>query len=351
MHQPTISVIVPNFNHSEFLIYALENILSQTFPATEILVIDDGSTDNSVEIVEHFLPKHPTLRLIKNDKNRGVIFTANRGLELASGNYIYFAAADDRTFPELFEKSISLLERHPHAGLSSAIVEVERDGRRIPEMTKDISSRECYFSPEVCVGLLRRRDNWMGGNSTVFRREALIEAGGLLPELGPLCDLFVEMVIAAKHGVCFIPVSLSVRRLSAASYSAIETSNFNASIQMYSRAANLMMTTYMSLFPTDFIDAWKEREIYRTRLVELKRLQRQQIVLFKSFFTHEQLCDRLIGCISTIFMQLQLGLVALYLFFRLGKNFRQVIDLRLLVAMHRIRQRMNIFIARYVGHS
>ncbi len=349
LHTPTLSVIVPNYNHAAFLPEALEGILSQSFRPMEVIAVDDGSTDNSIEVIERFIQEFPIVRLIRNEQNRGVIFSTSRGLELASGDYVYFAAADDLVLPGFFEKSMNLLSRHPYAGLSSAIVEGERDGMRIPVSLNDISLNDCFLPPLDCIRLLRRRGSWMGGNSTVFRRGALIEAGGFLPELGPLCDVFVEMVIALKHGVCYIPALLSVQRLYTSSYSAVIRSNLDTHVRLYSQAAHLMRTTYKELFPPDFIDAWEKREVHVARLIELKRLQQQEMMVVGSFFTRRNLADRFVIYGMMLVKQVQFLTFVSYLFVRLGKELRSVVTRGTQVALQRLRHRVRLMIYHGTG--
>src|SRR5580704_11116787 len=92
---PGISVVLPNFNHGAFVGEALRALLSQSLEPDEIIVVDDASTDNSRSVIEGITAKNPTVRLLVNPQNVGVIRALNRGLELASGCYIYLAAADD----------------------------------------------------------------------------------------------------------------------------------------------------------------------------------------------------------------------------------------------------------------
>src|SRR3989442_13032172 len=84
----------------------------------EIMISDDASTDNSVDVIENFRKEHPEIRLIRNARNMGVIHNANVLYEMASGDYIYGAASDDRVLPGLFEQSIDILSSHPEAALS-----------------------------------------------------------------------------------------------------------------------------------------------------------------------------------------------------------------------------------------
>jgi glycosyltransferase involved in cell wall biosynthesis len=96
---PTLSVVLPNYNHAKFVGRALAALLGQEHAADEIIVIDDGSTDDSVAVIERIAAAAPTIRLLRNPSNIGVIPTLQRGLEAAHGTYIYFAASDDWVFP------------------------------------------------------------------------------------------------------------------------------------------------------------------------------------------------------------------------------------------------------------
>src|SRR5579871_3702368 len=121
MTVPTLSVVMINYNHGRYLPVSLGAILQQSLPATEIVFVDDCSTDNSMEVIEDFARRHPTIRVHRNEKNLGVVGACNRGLSLARGQYIYFAAADDEVLPGLFEKSLNLVAKHPEAALCCSI--------------------------------------------------------------------------------------------------------------------------------------------------------------------------------------------------------------------------------------
>src|SRR5256884_7474545 len=121
MTLPRLSVIIPNYNHARFLPNCLEAILRQSEQPFEIIVIDDASTDNSVEVIEAFTKRNPIIRFYRNEQNRGVVSGMNRGLELARGDYVYYAAADDQVLPGFFEKSLRLLNEHPQAALCCTI--------------------------------------------------------------------------------------------------------------------------------------------------------------------------------------------------------------------------------------
>lgn len=109
-HNPTISVLLPVYNSSAYLTSAVESILKQTFTDFELLLINDGSTDNSLSLMQSF--KDARIRLIDNEKNIGLTATLNKGIELARGKYIARMDADDISLPARFEKQVAYLDKH-----------------------------------------------------------------------------------------------------------------------------------------------------------------------------------------------------------------------------------------------
>src|ERR1700688_3595306 len=113
----TLSVVLPNYNHAKFVGRALAALLGQERTADEIIVIDDGSTDDSMAVIERIAAAAPAIRLLRNPNNIGVIPTLQRGLEAARGKYVYFAASDDWVFPGFFALALRRLEADRAVGL------------------------------------------------------------------------------------------------------------------------------------------------------------------------------------------------------------------------------------------
>jgi glycosyltransferase involved in cell wall biosynthesis len=103
-----ISILMPVYNGEKYLREAIDSILNQTFTDFEFLIVDDGSTDNSVEIINSY--QNSRINLVKNDKNEGLVYTLNRGLSLAKGEYIARMDCDDISLPERLKKQIDFLD-------------------------------------------------------------------------------------------------------------------------------------------------------------------------------------------------------------------------------------------------
>ena len=226
MRRPTASIIMTNYNHSRYLPVALQAILSQTWRPSEVLVIDDGSTDNSVEVIEQFAERDSIIRLIRNDRNRGVAYSCNRGVELASGEYLLFSAADDYVMPIFLERSLSLLGQYPEAGLSCCdSAALDENSGVMREYKADITEKPTYFSPEEVVELGKTKRFTVGGqaNTVLVKRSALTEleitGNYFLSDLKSGCDFFPFNVIAFRYGICYVPETLAVFRITLGSYS------------------------------------------------------------------------------------------------------------------------------------
>lgn len=165
---PLISVIMPVYNAEKYVGSAIESILKQTFTDFEFLIFNDGSTDNSKQVIERF--KDPRIKLYDYTANYGYVSHLNRGIELATGKYIARMDADDISVPNRFQTQVSYLERHPHVGLCGAWI-LQFEGADEP------GTRVLYKYPfdhdEICVKLLRH--NSFAHPVVMMRRSVLME--------------------------------------------------------------------------------------------------------------------------------------------------------------------------------
>ena len=227
MSEPRISVITANYNHAQLLPRCLSALLSQSVQPWEIIVVDDASTDNSLEVINSFAKQHPLIRVYSNERNLGVNLNNNRGLELARGDYVFFAAADDEVKPGFFEKSIRMLRDHPEAGLSSGICEWRAAGEDLSwYIGAAMPGKPCFLSPSDMVALGRRGRLAISAPCSIFKKTALVEAGGWIPELRWFTDFFGAHVVGFRHGMCHVPEVLSTFNLSPNSY--YQTANSRA---------------------------------------------------------------------------------------------------------------------------
>jgi glycosyltransferase involved in cell wall biosynthesis len=114
MRQPKVSVVMPVYNGASYLAPAIESILGQTYLDFEFILINDGSIDNSVEIIQSY--SDTRIRLLHNEKNAGLAAARNRGIDEAQGDFIAWLDCDDISLPTRLEKQVRFLESNPQIG-------------------------------------------------------------------------------------------------------------------------------------------------------------------------------------------------------------------------------------------
>ena len=111
---PTFSIIIPTYNYAHYLPRAIDSVLAQHGDDYELVVVDDGSGDETAEIVKEFVHKFPTKITYFFQENRGLSAARNRGASLSNGDYLLFLDADDALFPDAVENFRRVLQDHPH---------------------------------------------------------------------------------------------------------------------------------------------------------------------------------------------------------------------------------------------
>lgn len=214
----SLSVVIPNFNHGIYLAQSLDSVVTQSHPPDEIVVIDDASTDNSLEIIRPYLSRHPNVRLIAKSRNCGLFANIQELLPQLQTTHVMFLAADDYLCAGYLERSHALLAQHPEAGFCVAdVINLFPDGRQKTSNYK-FSKAAAYFPPAQVA----RAARGVGFNGQGFYHvEAMRRAGGLLRELRWHADHFICWVLVARHGLCYSPEPGTVFRQLDTSFSAI----------------------------------------------------------------------------------------------------------------------------------
>lgn len=115
---PSVSVILPNYNHSQFLKKRIDSIINQSFQDFELIILDDCSTDSSKEIIEAYRSNLKVTNVVYNQTNSGSTFKQwKKGIELARGKYVWFAESDDYAHPHFLERMVPLFDRENDTGL------------------------------------------------------------------------------------------------------------------------------------------------------------------------------------------------------------------------------------------
>jgi glycosyltransferase involved in cell wall biosynthesis len=271
-----LTVVLPNYNHGQFLPNALQALLAQTRPADEVIIIDDASTDNSINIIEPLLPRFRDAKLVRHKDNVGVVRCMNIGLQMARGSLLAFCAADDVVYPTFFARMLALLDGYPLAAFASARTAIiDERGNRSGALEHSIPlDRPGYIDSGSAARHLMRDDAWFTGGATVFRRAPLIELGGFPEELGPLTDGYISRLLAVKHGSCFTPeVLVAWRRMEGGQ--AWSCSNDIASTERLAKRAERAMRESGAPFVEGYPKRWKRRLMFGVQRFALTNARRK----------------------------------------------------------------------------
>jgi glycosyltransferase involved in cell wall biosynthesis len=215
MAQPSISVLIPILNMRRYLAETADSVFAQTFPDWEMILIDDGSTDGSVELAEDLTRRDPArVRFVAGaaGTSQGASITRNRGLREARGEWIAFLDADDIWLPEKMERQRKILIANPDAAMTFARVRYFYDDPSVaPERDQIIGSlHEGIYSPPVLAReFLLDADVYPCPSATLIRADLLRAVGGFEERFRKVrTDLAVWVKLSARFPVYADPAIL-----------------------------------------------------------------------------------------------------------------------------------------------
>jgi glycosyltransferase involved in cell wall biosynthesis len=158
---PVISVVMAAYNEELFIAGAIQSIIDQTFPDWELIIVDDGSCDGTVDVVGSFAKHDARITLLRNESNMGLPGSLNKGIKAARGDYIARADADDINLPKRFEKQYLFMQANPKIHvLGTGAFLLDEHGRRskpirLPETHEQLRSlnflKSIFFHPSVMI--------------------------------------------------------------------------------------------------------------------------------------------------------------------------------------------------------
>ena len=177
---PLVSIVMPNYNGAKYIIDAIESTLAQTYQDWELLVIDDGSTDNSLEIISYYAQTDSRVRLLFHDNhaNKGVSCARNLGLSNANGKYIALLDSDDLWLHDKLQQQVEVMQSDPSLVLTYSLADViDSNGVLLSQSDQEIKFHHVAGSglpgkSIVFEGMLADKV-WMPCLTVMFRSEVL----------------------------------------------------------------------------------------------------------------------------------------------------------------------------------
>jgi len=204
MDNPELSIVLPVFDRERYIGETLKSLINQTYRDFELIIVDDASTDASLQIARSF--DDPRIRIITNDRNRGIAFSRNRGLQEASGRFVAPFDSDDIALPDKFRKQTDFLKQYPEFGMVGSWARMIDENGRLLRRNWKLNAK-----PERIPAIMLFR-NYFVQSSVVIRSEA-IPAGGYVEnfDLGEDYRMWIE--IAEKYKTYNLPEYLILYRL------------------------------------------------------------------------------------------------------------------------------------------
>ena len=193
---PVISVIIAAFNSERTIQETVESVLNQTFSDLELIVIDDGSTDSTLEVLSRI--EDPRLKVFSYP-NAGVAASRNRGIARASGEYVAFLDHDDLWTPDKLEAQLRALQENPQAGVAYSLVHcIDEAGRFLHPGSRITASGDVYARLLVT-------DFLDTVSNPLIRKEALDQVGGFDESFASADDWDVLLRLAARYPFACVP--------------------------------------------------------------------------------------------------------------------------------------------------
>jgi len=192
--EPLVSVLMTSYNREEFIGEAIQSVLSSTYKNFELIIVDDGSIDNTVPIARSFEAKDQRVKLYINEKNLTQFPNRNKAASYATGKYIKYFDSDDIMFPHCLAVMVSAMEKFPDAGVGAI---TKNSHLRNVQLPQKYSSRESlinhYFTDSELL--------FIGPSGTIFRKDVFFEYKGFNEKIGILTDTLLMLSIASKYPV------------------------------------------------------------------------------------------------------------------------------------------------------
>lgn len=221
-----ISVIIPCYNHADYLSSQLDQIVAQLDEIHSVILIDDGSSDHSYDLMFHYAKFSRKIILLRNKVNEGIPSAVNRACEFIKSRHVYFASADDQIMPGFFRDFNRAIDRYPDSGFYFGdIAKVSSTGSiicRVKQLNHDevIWLSPFEFSHEISKGFRNAP-----GQTVVFNTLELQQIGFFDKNLGGWLDIYPQYIIGFRKGVVYLPGIYSIARIADDSWGSMQSKN------------------------------------------------------------------------------------------------------------------------------
>lgn len=230
-----ISIITASYNYQDYIKETIQSILNQTYQDWELIIIDDCSSDNSVDIIKSF--KDDRIKLIVNEKNLGLAATVKRGIENSTGEWIAFLESDDIWEKDCLEKRVEIAKKYPDIGLIFNSVEMFGEQKKLNRLKKVIEANVKKLKKNTFPTNIFKQIIYF--NIVLTFSAAMINSNIILETnttVDKELDWWMFIHLARNYDVYYIPEQLTKWRMHPDSYINKKFKNFTVPINLQSIA-------------------------------------------------------------------------------------------------------------------
>lgn len=199
--QPLLSVLMTSYNREQYIAEAIESVLASTYKNFELIIVDDGSTDETVNIAKSYAANDIRIKVYVNEKNLGDYRNRNQAAAYAKGEFIMYVDSDDKILADGFERCIAAMQQFPQAGFGMQYNQKATAPFFVP--AEQAIHDHFFVEPTLMIG--------PGG--TILHR-SFFETINRYPEkYGPANDMYFNLKAAAAGGVLFLPFTFNFYRI------------------------------------------------------------------------------------------------------------------------------------------
>lgn len=253
-----ISVVMPAYNAEVYIANAIESVLNQTYLQLELIIIDDGSADQTLAIAEGYAQGDSRVRIVKSEKNRGLAAACNLGIQAAQYPWIARLDTDDQALPERFEKQMQAAEAQPEVGAWGCYAyHVNGSGEVLSVARVGVTTQEAFFERRR-LGLLIHALH----PSVMIRKDLLEKVGGYNENLRTTQDLDLFDRLAEHAPILVIPEPLILYRVHGSSISMAKYSTQRRMVRWLEMRNRDRLAQQQGLTLNEFETWYRQRPIW-----------------------------------------------------------------------------------------
>lgn len=261
----SLTVLLCNYNHGKYIGRSIEAVLSQSRQPDQYLILDDGSTDDSVEIIKRYAALNSHIHFIRKEKNEGLLQGIKDITEKVEGDFIFWSSSDDYILPGFFESAMRVADSNNGVGIIFGNVEIlDQEEKKLKTLKPPLWTFEKTISKEDYINQYLMLDDGhsVPASATLFNTKHWKENGYFHYDLNVWGVAFTFHSLAIKNGAVYVPSEWAVFICKNSSVSGILHRNSVELLKLIIRYKKRMRSQeYQAVFPKSYIHHWIEHNV------------------------------------------------------------------------------------------